>query len=107
MVTRQGILILEKVQELNEYSPMLSTLSDSLMDEIFAYGKARLPISVTVAGVPIRASVMECTFPDYSIVKQYREGQVKRTRGGSAKYMKHKVTIHKPFHHALVHSRPM
>jgi len=66
VVTRGGILISEKVHELNEYSPTLSTLSDSLMDEIFAYEKARLPISVTVAGVPIRASVMECIFPDPS-----------------------------------------
>jgi len=36
------------------------------MDEIFAYEKAQLPISVMVAGVPIRASVMECIFPDPS-----------------------------------------
>jgi len=47
VVTRGGILISEKVQELNEYSPTLSTL--------LAYKKAQLPISVTVAGVPIRA----------------------------------------------------
>jgi hypothetical protein len=36
VVTRGGILILEKVQELNAYSPMLSTPSDKLMDDIFA-----------------------------------------------------------------------
>jgi hypothetical protein len=34
-VTRLGILILDKEQELNAYSPMLSTPSDKLMDDIY------------------------------------------------------------------------